>query len=419
MLGKKISMRLGPILRLALRCASAGALLAVATTASAATLDDVKDRGKLVCGVNEGLLGFAMRDGSSWVGFDADFCRAVAAAIFGDAEKVEFVPLSVADRFKALQDGRIDVLSRNTTWTMEREAGLNLTFVGVTYYDGQGFMLARSANILSALELDGTKVCVQSGTTTQANLADYFAVNNITYTEVVTASSAESLAQYRAGACNVVTSDMSQLYAGRVALPDAAEHVILAEAISKEPLGPVVRQDDPHWAMIAKWVYFALLDAEELGVTRYNIDEALQSKKPDVRRLVGLDGGFGEQLGLKNEWAVSILEAVGNYGEIYDRNLGSGSPLGIPPRHEPALEPRRDPVRTAYAVIDRPSRVSSAGQSVEIAPLRHDVMGGERGCIISGSVILLEKSNVARMMDAALTAVVTTRMCNFIGAGKR
>ncbi len=264
------------------------------------------------------------------MGFAADFCRAVAAAVLGDAAKVEFVPLSAADRFKALQDGTIDLLSRNTTWTMEREAGLGLTFAGVTYYDGQGFMLPRSAGILSALELDGTKICVQAGTTTEANLADYFGVNNMAYEAVVTASSAESLAKYKAGTCNVVTSDMSQLYAGRVTLPDAAEHVILAEAISKEPLGPAVRQDDAQWATVVKWVHFALLNAEELGIASYNMSTALKSEKPDVRRFVGLEGSFGEDLGLKNDWAAGMVKAVGNYGEIYDRNLGTGSPLGIP-----------------------------------------------------------------------------------------
>jgi general L-amino acid transport system substrate-binding protein len=302
-----------------------------AGVAGAATLDDVKARGSLVCGVNEGLFGFSAQDDAGvWTGFDADFCRAVAAAIFDDADKVEFVPMPLADRFTSLRDGEIDILSRNSTWTMGRETEFGLTFAGVTYYDGQGFMLPRSAEILSALELDGSTVCVLAGTTTEANLADYFGANNMSYEAIVTTSAAESLAAYEDGTCNVMTSDISQLYAARFQLDDSAEHVILAEAISKEPLGPVVREDDPKWATLVKWVHFALINAEELGVFSYNIDQALASKKPEVRRLVGLEGDFGEQLGLTNGWVVSMLRTVGNYGEIFDRSLGFGSELHIP-----------------------------------------------------------------------------------------
>lgn len=299
--------------------------------ASAATLDDVKERGHLLCGVNEGLIGFGAKDANGvWSGFDVDFCRALAAAIFNDPAKVEFVPIAVTDRFTALRDGKMDILSRNSTWTLGRETEFGLTFAGVTYYDGQGFMLSRSAGILSSLELDGSKVCVQEGTTTEANLADYFAVNNVTYEKVVTSSSPELLASYKAGDCNVMTSDMSQLYAARIQLEDADEQVILADAISKEPLGPVVRADDPAWARLVKWVHFALLNAEELGVNSGNLDEALASQKPDVRRLVGTDGDFGSRLGLTNDWVVNVVRATGNYGEIFERNLGVESELGIP-----------------------------------------------------------------------------------------
>lgn len=303
----------------------------LATAASAATLDTVKERGKLACGVNQGLQGFAAPDAAGkWTGFDVDFCRAVAAAIFADPDKVDYVPLSAEERFPALADGRIDLLARNSTWTMGRETGLGLTFVGVTYYDGQGFLLPRSAGTFSSLELDGAKVCVLSGTTSEANLADYFTDNNMAYEAVLTDSPEATLAAYRSGDCNVVTSDMSQLYAQRLKLDDADEHLVLADAISKEPLGPVVRQDDARWATLVRWVYFAMLDAEELGIASDTVDAALASKKPDVRRFVGAEGGFGEQMGVADTWAVDVVRLVGNYGEIYERSLGEGSPLGIP-----------------------------------------------------------------------------------------
>ena len=319
----------GVAARIGLAVALAGLLFAGA--ASAATLDTVRERGSVICGVNQGLLGFATADASGeWTGFDVDFCRAVAAAVLGDAGKVDFVPLSASERFDALKGGKVDLLARNSTWTMGRETELGLTFVGVTYYDGQGFMLPRARGVLSSLELGGCTVCVQAGTTSAANLADYFTANNMAYTAVVTQTSAESLAAYRDGRCGVMTSDMSQLYALRLELPDAAEHLVLADAISKEPLGPAVRQDDPAWATLVKWVHFALLDAEELGVGSDTIEAALASKKPDVRRLVGLEGDFGARMGVADDWTVKMLRAVGNYGEIYDRNLGADSKLGIP-----------------------------------------------------------------------------------------
>jgi general L-amino acid transport system substrate-binding protein len=307
------------------------AAFALAGAASAATLDTVKERGRLLCGVNEGLHGFGEADAAGkWTGFDVDFCRAVAAAIFGDAEKVEYVPLSSNDRFEALKAGKVDVLSRNSTWTMSRETDLGLTFVGVTYYDGQGFMVPRSRNVASALELGGSKVCVQTGTTTEANLADFFAANNMAYEAVTAGTSADTLAAYKDGRCNALTSDMSQLYALRLGLPNADDQLILPDTISKEPLGPAVRDDDPKWATLVKWVVFALVNGEELGVGTDTVDAALASKKPDVRRLVGTDGNFGGQMGLSNDWAAKALRLVGNYGEIYERNLGGGSDLGIP-----------------------------------------------------------------------------------------
>ncbi len=300
-------------------------------SASGATLDDVRSRGELACGVSQGIPGFSAMDGEGkWTGLDVDFCRAVAAAIFGDADKVRYVPLSATERFDALGNGTIDVLSRNSTWTMGRETEFGLTFVGVTYYDGQGFLVPRAANVLSSLELDGSTVCVQAGTTSEANVADYFNANHMAYEVVVTASPAESLAAYADGKCGVITSDMSQLYSQRLELDDADEHLVLADAISKEPLGPAVRLDDPAWAMLVKWVLFALIDAEELGVGTPTIDAALVSGKPDVRRLVGREGDFGRRLGLTDDWAVNMLRVVGNYGEIYDRNVGADSELGIP-----------------------------------------------------------------------------------------
>ena len=299
--------------------------------ASAQTLKDVKARGALICGVNEGLPGFSYVDErGAWSGFDVDFCRAIAAAIFGDPNKVRMAPLSADARFQALKDGKIDVLSRNSTWTMGRETEFGLTFVGVTYYDGQGFLVPRAMRINSALELDGAKVCVQSGTTTIDNLADYFASNHMNLQEVVSSSTDESIKNYDAGLCSVLTSDLSQLYALRLRLAKPRDHVILPDVISKEPLGPVVRDNDLQWIEIVKWVHFAMVNGEELGVSSKTIGQALQSQKPEVMRLVGTTGSFGEEIGLANAWATNIIRAVGNYGEVFDRNLGAKSPLAIP-----------------------------------------------------------------------------------------
>jgi general L-amino acid transport system substrate-binding protein len=314
-----------------------GAALALATLlagsppARAQTLAAVKARDAVECGVSQGLKGFSIADEKGqWSGFDVDFCRALAAAILGDPAKVHFVPLSATERFEALRGGQVDLLSRNTTWTLSREAQLGLLFAGVTYYDGQGFLLKKSQAVDSALELGGTKVCVQAGTTTEVNLADYFAANGMRLELVRVGSPAESLAAYENGRCAAVSSDVSQLHAERLKLSAPTDHMILPDVISKEPLGPLVRADDVAWFNIVKWVHFALLNSEELGVGSRTIDEALRSGRPDVKRLVGTDGTFGESLGLSKDWAARAIRAVGHYGEIYERNLGSGSPLGIP-----------------------------------------------------------------------------------------
>jgi general L-amino acid transport system substrate-binding protein len=299
--------------------------------AQAQTLKGVQERGALSCGVSQGLIGFSIADDKgNWSGFDVDFCRAVAAAVLGDPTRVNFVPLTADERFTALHDKRIDLLSRNSTWTMGRETELGLVFAGVTYYDGQAFLVPKSRNLQSALELDGSKVCVQSGTTTEPNFIDYFETNHMKYEVVRRETAAATLAAYQSGECNVLTSDESGLYALRLQLPRPADHAILPDVISKEPLGPAVRQDDMQWFNIVRWVNFAMIDAEELGVGTATVDEAKKSSKPDVARLVGHDGEFGMQLGLTNEWAANVLRATGNYGEVFERNVGLHSKLGIP-----------------------------------------------------------------------------------------
>ena len=312
-----------------LRLLLIGLVLTGAGAAAAATLDDVKARGRLVCGVNQGLVGFGKQAGETWSGFDIDFCRAMAAALFRDDTKVDYIPLSADERFEALRAGKIDLLSRNSTWTLGREVTFGLTFAGVSYYDGQGFMVPRAAGILSALELKGKTVCVLKGTTNEANLPDYFNANNMPYETIAATNTAEAIAAYDSGKCNVLTSDVSQLYAWRLDLATPDENVILPSTISKEPLGPVVRQDDPAWANLVKWVLFALINAEELGISSQTIDAALASDKPAVRRFVGAESDFGAQMGIADDWAVQVIRSVGHYGEIYDRNLGVDSDLGI------------------------------------------------------------------------------------------
>ncbi|MFW6076574.1 MAG: amino acid ABC transporter substrate-binding protein [Hyphomicrobiales bacterium] len=301
-----------------------------AASASAATLDDVKDKGHIQCGVSQGLIGFSQPDDENrWTGLDVDFCRAVAAAVFNDPEAVRFTPLTAKDRFTALQSGEVDILSRNTTWTMGRDTALGLKFAGVTYYDGQGFMVRRDLGVDSAQELGGASVCTQTGTTTELNLADYFRANDMDYEVVAFENNEEVIAAYDAGRCDVFTTDASGLYATRLKLASPDEHKVLPEIISKEPLGPVVRQGDDQWFNVVKWTYFALLVAEELGVDSDNIDDMMDSDNPEIRRLVGAEGSFGEAIGLSNDWAVNIVKATGNYGEIFNRNVGPDTPLEI------------------------------------------------------------------------------------------
>jgi general L-amino acid transport system substrate-binding protein len=308
------------------------ALSVAATAASAAspTLEAVKARGVLNCGVNTGLAGFAAPDDKGeWTGIDADFCRAVAAAIFKDATKIRFVPLNAKERFTALQSGEIDLLSRNTTWTMSRDTSLGMNFTGVMYYDGQAFMVRKSLGLKSVKELNGASICVQTGTTNEQNLADYFATTGMSYRPVVFERLVEVMAAYNSGRCDAFTTDSSQVISERTRLPAPGDHDILPELISKEPLGPVVRQGDAEWANIVRWTHFAMLNAEELGVTRANVDEMKTSTNPEIRRLLGQEGEFGKGIGLDNDWAAAALRAVGNYGESFDRNLGMGSRLKI------------------------------------------------------------------------------------------
>lgn len=312
---------------------AAGGLLAclAGSPASAGTLDTVKQRGMLECGVSEGLSGFSDKDAQGrWSGFDVDFCRAVAAAVLGDPAKVNFTPLSAAQRFEALKTGRVDLLSRNSTWTLGREAELGLAFAGITYHDGQGFLVRRSLGVDGALALDKPRICVESGTTTQLNLADFFRANAMTYEEKAFPGAAEAFKAFQSGECDVLTRDQSALYGERLRLEKPGEAVVLPDVISKEPLGPVVRSDDFPWFNIVKWVNFALVNAEELGIAAADVDAALASQKPDVRRFTGAEGGFGKALGLAPDWALQAVKAGGNYAEIYERNLGTGSKLAIP-----------------------------------------------------------------------------------------
>jgi general L-amino acid transport system substrate-binding protein len=311
-------------------CLAAGCVL-LAAEATAQTLQAVKQRGTLICGVSNGVLGFSSRsERGEWSGLDVDFCRALSAAIFNDAGKVQYVPLSASDRFQALQSKQIDVLSRNSTWTLSRETELGLAFTGVIFYDGQGLMLRRARNINTALDLGGSKVCAQAGTTTELNLADFFKANGMMF-EVVAAPGLDDVRTvYEDGRCDVLSSDASALHGERLKMARPDDHDILPDLLSKEPLGPVVRQDDFQWFNIVRWTNFAMLDAEEYGVSSETLDEALKSNQPDVKRLVGAEGNFGEQLGLTKDWVVRIVRHVGNYAEVYDRNVGAKSKLKIP-----------------------------------------------------------------------------------------
>lgn len=303
----------------------------MAGMASAGTLDDVKARGELICGSNTGLTGFGAPDASgNWQGFDVDLCRAVAAAVLGDPTKVKFVPLTGETRFTALAAGEVDLLARNSTWTFSRDTELALDFVAVNYYDGQGFMVKKDLGVSSAKELNGATVCIQTGTTTELNLADFFKANNMTYTPVTVADDSEGQRQYVAGACDAYTTDASGLAASRATLADAANHIILPEIISKEPLGPVVRHGDNNWGDIVRWTFYSLVAAEEYGITKANVEEvAASTQNPEVKRLLGLEGDMGAKIGLDNEFAKRAIASVGNYGEIFEANIGSATPIGL------------------------------------------------------------------------------------------
>ena len=313
--------------------AIAGAALAVAATAVSAqtsTLAQVKARGMVNCGSNPGLAGFGVPDGQGkWAGLDVDFCAAVAAAIFNDHNKVKFIPLSAKDRFTALQSGEVDVLARNSTWTMSRDTSLGLNFGPVNYYDGQGLMVRKKLGVASAKQLGGASVCTQQGTTTELNLADFFRANNLKYEVVTFATADETVKAYDAGRCDAFTTDASGLYAERLKLTAADDHIVLPEIISKEPLGPVVRHGDDQWFDLVKWTHYAMINAEELGVTKANVDDMKKSDNPEIRRLLGAEGKFGEAIGVSNDWAYQIIKHVGNYGESFEKNVGMGSRLKI------------------------------------------------------------------------------------------
>jgi general L-amino acid transport system substrate-binding protein len=312
-----------------------GTIAAVALVAGAAsaqsTLEAVKARGELICGSNTGLTGFGAPDANgNWQGFDVSLCRALAAAVLGDPNKVKFVPTTGETRFTSLASGEVDLLARNSTWTFSRDTELAFDFVAVNYYDGQGFMVKKELGVTSAKELDGATVCIQTGTTTELNLADFFKANNMTYTPVNVADDNEAAAQYLAGACDTYTTDASGLAASRATMADAANHIILPEIISKEPLGPVVRHGDNNWGDIVRWTQFALLIAEENGITKANVEEvATTTTNPELRRLLGLEGDMGVKIGLDNEFAKRAIMAGGNYGEIFEANIGASTPIGL------------------------------------------------------------------------------------------
>ena len=303
-----------------------------AGVAGAATLDDVKARGTLNCGVSTGLVGFAAPDADGvWEGFDVGVCRAVATAVLGDPEAVTFVPTTGQTRFTALASGEIDMLARNTTWTFSRDVDLKFEFVGVNYYDGQGFMAPRELGVSSAKELDGATVCIQTGTTTELNLADFFRVNSMSYEPVPIETNAEALQQLLAGACDVYTTDASGLAASRATFENASDWVILPEIISKEPLGPLVRHGDSEWADVVRWSLNTLIAAEELGVTSENVAElaAAPTNNPEINRMLGTEGELGAMLGLEASWAADIIAAVGNYSEVFETNIGESTPIGL------------------------------------------------------------------------------------------
>ncbi|MFK7902331.1 MAG: amino acid ABC transporter substrate-binding protein [Nitratireductor sp.] len=312
-------------------CALGLSVAAFATSPSySATLDDVKAKGFVRCGVNKGLEGFSAQDSAGrWSGLDVDLCKAIAAAIFGDVSKVKFTPLSAKKRFNALLSGEVDVLARNTTWTMTRDTKTGLNFAGVNYYDGQGFLVRTDLNIKSALEFASISVCTTSGTTTELNIIDYLKANKVEHNLVAFEKGDEAVAAYNSGRCQVFTADHSSLSARRLTLTNPDEHVVLPDIISKEPLGPAVRQGDDQWFNIVKWTHFAMLNAEELGITKANVEEQKSSDDPAVKRLLGLEDEFGVALGLNNLWAYNIVKLVGNYADSFEANLGPNTKLGI------------------------------------------------------------------------------------------
>jgi general L-amino acid transport system substrate-binding protein len=328
----------GPILSRALGVAALGLALVVPDIAraqqapAADTLGAVRNRGTLVCGVNTGLAGFGQPDAQGvWRGFDVDYCRAFAAALFGDPNRVRFVPTTAQARFPALQSGEVDVLARNTTWTLSRDTSLGFDFTGINFYDGQGFMVKANLGVRSARELDGATICVQPGTTTEQNLADWGRAHNINFRPVVIERLEEVVGAYLAGRCDAYTTDVSGLAATRSAQQRPDDHVILPDVISKEPLGPLVRQGDPRFADLMRWVHFLLVAAEEFGITQANVEQAAQQdQRPEVQRMLGRTGDLGRMLGVENDWAVKVIRAVGNYGEIFQRNL---APLGLQRGH--------------------------------------------------------------------------------------
>ena len=307
-----------------------GSVVSFSASAADATLDIVKQRGFLKCGVSQGLPGFSNPDDKgNWTGIDVDLCRAVAAAIFGDMKKAKFVPLSAKERFTAIQSGEVDILARNTTWSMHRDTALGVDFRAVNYYDGQGFMVRQDLGVSSALELDGASLCTNQGTTTELNAADYFRANKMEYEIVAFEKADEAVAAYNSGRCDAYTTDSSALYAQRLKLTDPKAHIVLPEIISKEPLSPAVRQGDDQWGDIVDWTHYATVAAEELGVTSKNVMQMKSSKIPATRRLLGLDGTFGANLGIRADWALQAIKQVGNYGEIFERNVGINTPLAI------------------------------------------------------------------------------------------
>jgi len=305
-------------------------VLLTATAQAGGTLDAVKKKGFIQCGVSDGLPGFSsVDDKGNYKGIDVDVCRTAAAALFGDATKVKYTPLTAKERFTALQSGEVDVLSRNTTWTLNRDTAQGFNFTTVTYYDGQGFLVNKKLGVKSARELDGATVCVNAGTTHELNLGDYFRTNKMKYTPITFEKSDESAKALESGRCDVLTSDQSQLYAQRMKLSKPDDFVVLPEVISKEPLAPLVRHGDDEWFDLVKWTQFALVNAEDLGINSKNVDEMKKSTNPDVKRFLGVEGDKGKDLGLSNEWAYNIVKQVGNYGEIFERNIGQDSPLKI------------------------------------------------------------------------------------------